>query len=86
MNPIERFAAALEAEGNAEKQQQREEAKLNKFEPITITIADQMELARIHQLAASWKSKPHVFVRQHVRVWSREAWIERRAELEAARS
>jgi len=64
-----RFDDALRQEGIEERRQAREAAKL---EPITIVIADQEELRRIHELAARQKGSVIAMVRRHLRGWSRE--------------
>jgi len=65
-----RFDAALRQEAIDERRQQREAAKL---EPITIVIADQQELARLHELAKRFRrDTPVAMIRRHLRGWSRE--------------
>lgn len=64
-----RFDEALRQEAIEERHQQREAAKL---EPITIVIADQEELRRIHELAARQRGSVVAMLRRHLRGWSRE--------------
>lgn len=70
-NPIERFCEALEAEAREERRAKREAERL---EPLTIVIADQQELKRIHAIIASrpYKDNPVPMIRRHLRCWSRE--------------
>ena len=81
MNPIDRYADALEAEGKKEAAARREASKL---EPITIVISDQLEIRRLHELVASKPYKQQIvpFIRGHLREWGRQEM--ERARLERA--
>ena len=83
MNPIDRFAEALEAEGRAEAKAAREAAKL---EPLTIVISDQEELKRIYAIVSALPYKQQVipYVRAHLRGWSRDQLNEIRADNKVA--
>lgn len=64
------FEQGLADEAAAERRAAREAAKL---EPITIVIADQEELRRLHELAKRHKrDTPVAMIRRHLRGWSRE--------------
>ncbi|MEK7952808.1 hypothetical protein [Luteolibacter soli] len=63
------FEQALDHEAAAERKAAREAAKL---EPITIVIADQEELRRLHELAKRHRrDTPVAMIRRHLRGWSR---------------